>query len=362
MKDTFNYILNNYLPSKIERYGSNNLHLYLMHEARDAVINLSGIDVSKYKVEGSAGAGNWAEVPWIAVFDKDITTSATKGYYIVYLFRADMTGVYLSLNQGWTFYKDTYGVRNGKIKIKSISEGWQRILASSLSDFNFDDIDLRCQNTLGKGYELGHICGKFYPSNNIPNNNVLVNDLHNMIGVYRELKGHMPDYRDTQKTINEIETIKAVEEEVSDRKFQNKVNKVTPSFTPQEPHPKLDPVIRGNRKSWPRKPAISRGALDRAEYKCDNDPNHFTFTSKVTNQNFVEAHHLIPMKLQEQFENSLDVTDNILSLCPTCHGIFHYATYEEKAEVLIRFYNSRKDILKKYNLIISVDDLKKAYK
>ena len=37
-----------------------------------------------YKVKGSVGAGRWTDVPWIAVFDKRITTSAQKGVYIVY--------------------------------------------------------------------------------------------------------------------------------------------------------------------------------------------------------------------------------------------------------------------------------------
>ena len=40
-------------------------------------------------VEGSAGAGNWAAVPWISVFDPAITTSATRGYYLVYLFHVN---------------------------------------------------------------------------------------------------------------------------------------------------------------------------------------------------------------------------------------------------------------------------------
>ena len=35
-------------------------------------------------VEGSPGQGNWAAVPWISVFDPAITTSATRGYYVVY--------------------------------------------------------------------------------------------------------------------------------------------------------------------------------------------------------------------------------------------------------------------------------------
>lgn len=49
-----------------------------------------------YQVKFSVGQSNWALVPWISFFDKKITTKATKGYYIVYLFKSDMSGVYLS--------------------------------------------------------------------------------------------------------------------------------------------------------------------------------------------------------------------------------------------------------------------------
>lgn len=41
----------------------------------------SHCDEEIYKVKGSVGAGRWTDVPWIAVFDKRITTSAQKGVY-----------------------------------------------------------------------------------------------------------------------------------------------------------------------------------------------------------------------------------------------------------------------------------------
>ena len=44
-------------------------------------LNLS----ANYKVVGSYGKGRWTDVPWIAIFDSRITTSALKGVYIVYL-------------------------------------------------------------------------------------------------------------------------------------------------------------------------------------------------------------------------------------------------------------------------------------
>ena len=37
--------------------------------------------------------------------DKNITQSTQYGLYMVYLFKRDMTGFYLSLNQGITFFE-----------------------------------------------------------------------------------------------------------------------------------------------------------------------------------------------------------------------------------------------------------------
>jgi 5-methylcytosine-specific restriction protein A len=62
-----------------------------------------------YKVEGSPGKGVWAETVWISVFDRLVTESAQEGFYVVYLFRRDGSGVYLSLNQGTTLILNQAG-------------------------------------------------------------------------------------------------------------------------------------------------------------------------------------------------------------------------------------------------------------
>ncbi len=42
-----------------------------------------------YKVEGSPGKGVWAESVWAAVFDRTITETAQRGFYVVYLVAPD---------------------------------------------------------------------------------------------------------------------------------------------------------------------------------------------------------------------------------------------------------------------------------
>ena len=75
-----------------------------------------------YKVKGSVGAGRWTDVPWVAVFDTRITTSAQKGVYIVYLLNKDTKTLYLTLNQGATDVAQDGGVAtDGKLAFTGIA-------------------------------------------------------------------------------------------------------------------------------------------------------------------------------------------------------------------------------------------------
>jgi 5-methylcytosine-specific restriction enzyme A len=64
-----------------------------------------------YVIDGSAGQGQWARSPWVAMLDPLVSDSAQRGYYVVYLFREDFTGFYLSLNQGVTDVREIYGAK-----------------------------------------------------------------------------------------------------------------------------------------------------------------------------------------------------------------------------------------------------------
>jgi len=192
MRDVLNKILENYVEETSNAFKNNELAHFIRNEAIEEIQEMAKIDIQHYYLKGSAGQGGWGSVPWIGIFDRDITISAQKGYDIVYLFNADMSGVYISLNQGWTYFKDKFR-KEAKDKISLVSEAWKNKLSSSLNDFSFESIELHSEaNTdLPKGYELGHICGKFYERGNLPSNSELINDLRNLMGVLRELKGNL---------------------------------------------------------------------------------------------------------------------------------------------------------------------------
>jgi hypothetical protein len=61
------------------------------------------------KPKGSTGAGVITAAPWMAVFDLRLTTSATTGYYVVYLFSVDLKTVTLCLAFGTTQFEKQFG-------------------------------------------------------------------------------------------------------------------------------------------------------------------------------------------------------------------------------------------------------------
>lgn len=194
MREVFIKIVEEYTQEKTKPIKQNELFQYITNQAKQEIVQTAKVSEQSYKIQSSAGKGQWAIIPWIAIFDKDITTTAEYGYYIVYLFSADMKKIYLSLNQGWTYFKEQYKVKQAKDKIKKVSQMWKNKLKSGLNDFSYAPIDMRYNgsgSTLPKGYELGHICGKEYDSNTIPPEEELIQDLQKMISLYRELKGHM---------------------------------------------------------------------------------------------------------------------------------------------------------------------------
>lgn len=93
---------------------------------------------------------------------------------------------------------------------------------------------------------------------------------------------------------------------------------------------------------------------EQASYKCSLEKirNCSYFTSKKTNKNYLEIHHLIPKSHSDSFTSSIEVSANYVALCANCHRLVHQAIKVEREKVLKTLFEERKERLKKCNLII----------
>jgi 5-methylcytosine-specific restriction enzyme A len=108
LRETLQKILTDYPQARTTALEGNPLAQYIRGDAAAAVSDALGEVGEGLVVQGSPGQGNWAVVPWISIFDPAITTSATRGFYVVYLFHTDKPLVYLSLNQGTTAVREEF--------------------------------------------------------------------------------------------------------------------------------------------------------------------------------------------------------------------------------------------------------------
>ncbi|UOK56169.1 DUF3578 domain-containing protein [Bacillus sp. OVS6] len=356
MRDIFLNIFDNYRHVRSTNFkpSENEIAKKFLEMTPKTIIEIL-LEKRIYKVQASVGQGNWTETPWIGIFNKRITETATKGFYIVYLFREDMSGVYLSLNQGTTYIKNKFKGRKPREKMEDVATKWRGMLTNPLHQFPETQIDLKSQTDNAKNYMAAHICGKFYSVDAFPTQEELIKDLHIMMQVYEELKFLMGK-RNTEDMIDYLLTI----EEVEDTQYQADILIANPTIT-LGPLPVPNQTSTGGRQQWKRNPSIAKESLFNANYQCEFDNDHITFTSEVSGENFVEAHHLIPMKLQGNFNNSLDVPGNIVSLCPNCHRMIHHASKIQREDIIKRLFQIKENELKYFNIYLTVEEIIDAY-
>ena len=174
-------VLNTYLDIKKQPFKKENYEPIFYALITDIKNNLSG---KNYSIKSHPGQGGWASVPWIEI-------SKRKDVYVTYLFKADCSGVYLSLQQKADrmpkskLIETTSKLRNS---IKNIS---------NYNEFTFDEIDL------GKGvsgsavkYKYSNIISKYYSKETFPSNDVIKSELSRLLDIYDKWQLNS-DFNDT---------------------------------------------------------------------------------------------------------------------------------------------------------------------
>jgi 5-methylcytosine-specific restriction enzyme A len=254
-----------------------------------------------------------------------------------------MSGVYLSLNQGWTFFEGNYTGQDPREKIRIVSNSFRKKLNSILNDFSDEKIDLRSNYRLAKGYELGHICGRFYLKNEIPDDAELINDLRNLVGVYRELVGIVgTNYEnivkgflsqeinkpsETEQDETEIELLEEFDKQVSPEEYKEY----------KEGQRKLKQHIIRERSGQVIDEAKKNFKLKNIRVYCEICGFDFEKKYGEVGKNFIEGHHKLPISEITEEYNKITSKD-IALVCSNCHRILHrkrpWLTVEELKELI----------------------------
>jgi hypothetical protein len=145
-----------------------------------------------YRVRASGAAQNLPVIPWLAVLDVEVTTTAQEGIYVAYLFADTLDRVYVSINQGVTAHREYFreqGVaRPGQAALQEL----RRESALLRGGLDVTELGLVTEIHLGGGgflpraYEAGSVVARAYEVSSLPDEGVLRADLDDFLALYRD--------------------------------------------------------------------------------------------------------------------------------------------------------------------------------
>lgn len=144
------------------------------------------LDPADLRTEGSDGTGRKNRVPWMRVFSASRSPSATRGWYVVYLFAFDGSAVFLSVNQGTSTPSGGVFISRSEDFLRDRVAWARQVLANDLDDY-LDEIALLDPGHLGKGYEKGNIAALRYSRDSLPDQEKLRSDLTSVVRLLARL-------------------------------------------------------------------------------------------------------------------------------------------------------------------------------
>jgi 5-methylcytosine-specific restriction protein A len=289
-------VLREYDSAKLTRFVGNPLAAFIRKEAVLELERAAGPAAIGLLFAGSAGAENWAEVPWLAAFDPVVTDTATRGYYVVYLFHVSESIVHLSLNQGTTAVREEFGATARQVLSERAA-----FIRERLPDFalrlSATQIALGSNARLPGDYAAGHALGLTYSLDNLPDEQTLADDLRSTLQAYRALtfRGGLDTEPETQvggefaqpQSLTELRQLRL--------HCQIERNLIATNAAKQH-----------------------HGSRCQA---CDVD---LAELYGPIGQGYIEAHHLRPIStLEEGVLVRYDVATDFAVLCPNCHRMIH---------------------------------------
>ncbi|KQT34065.1 MrcB family domain-containing protein [Methylophilus sp. Leaf414] len=294
------YILDNYKSAKEnDDFAEHAVAEFVRH---DFVSNVQACvpNSDQYVFKGSAGQGVWVLGPWLGIFNPIVTDSASKGYYVCYLFSEDTERVYLSLNQAMTEAKKLYRA-DAATALKARAKNFRAILGGGLNNLNFKEIDLKPSNKRNNTYyyQAGNILAKEYRKNNLPSDAQLIEDLRAALALYEKL------------IISEA----AIE-------VKQFIDGDEPGNTLIEDATKLR-----IHKRIERNPKLVKQAKQIHGFVCQACGFNFESVYGDIGKGYIEAHHLEPISKLKGTKVSRDPKKDFAVLCSNCHRMIHKSDF-----------------------------------
>lgn len=302
-------VLKEYLNArKNESFAGHPIANFIRNNLADSIRDAIE-DSDKYVIKGSAGQGVWARGPWIGIFNPIITSSAQNGYYPGYLFREDMQGVYLTLNQAMTEAKKLYKC-DAMTALRARSENFRAILGPNTGSFQEKTIDLAPsdKNNDTAFYEAGNIIAKYYPLASIPNEDELIIDLETVLALYDDLMN--------SETASEAESIVEGDE-------------------PENIHFEDATKFRVH-KRIERNSKLAKDAKKIHGYSCQACGLNFREKYGDIGKDYIEAHHLEPISSLMGKKVSRDPKRDFVVLCSNCHRMIHKSSFVGDLNMFIK--------------------------
>ena len=299
-------ISKNYLEAKKQDLADHPLADYIRKSSKNLIKPSMDEFGENFYFTSSAGQSTWADVPWIAILDPEVTTTTQEGYDAVYLFSVDMERVYLSLNQGIAFLTKELGQKKAIAELKRRASFMRDRIPEYKEFFEDDPIDLSASLSSShrpKLYEPGHSFGKVYDTKNIPNEEILVKDLKNILEMYLLLthRGGL----DSNLVGTDFEPDNLKDQGLKERKKYRR------------------------HRSIERNPNTSKEVKKIRGYICeicnfDYEKKYGENALNKKGESYIESHHLIPLSnLPEGKSLIYDFQKDFKVLCANCHRVVH---------------------------------------
>lgn len=288
-------VLEQYLKAAREPFKEHKLAAFIRQDLASILRSLVIEKTPRLLVKGSAGQGVWARGPWLGVFDPLVTDGAQSGFYPCFLFREDMGGLYLSLNQGMTEAKENYR-SDAKTALKARAQNYRALLGDAPASFPELSIDLApssAQNDTAF-YEAANIFAKFYSATSLRKEELL-SDLGQILDLYQSL----------------VEA-EARSDDTLDEDGDTPIGLSIEDGTKFRIHKRIE-----------RNSKLAKQVKQHKGCVCEVCGLDFSQRYGAIGQGYIEAHHLQPLASLKGMKAVLDPRSDFAVLCSNCHRMVH---------------------------------------